>query len=149
LGILKQTAETNEALRETILALQDNLERERKRTSDLVEELESFKRRSKADDEVRDDRLQRLHKRDEELAERIDLINRPKTEAAAASTTATVINAARKRETLEKLAYVVALILLAIWNLISGKGPSAHSEPTAAVPIATVPSAGTGFAGRP
>jgi hypothetical protein len=136
-------------LRETIQTLQDNLERERKRTSDLVDEIELFKRRSKADDEVRDDRLQRLHKRDEELAERLDAINRPKTEAAAASTTATLLNAARKRETLEKLAYVLALILLAIWNLVSGKGPAAHSAPTVAVPIATTPPAGTGFAGRP
>jgi len=154
LQVMRETIEANAALREEVATLQGVLERERKRTTDLSEELELFRRRSKADDEIRDDRLTRLHKRNEELAEqadelaeRVDNINRPKTVAQAASTTAMVINLARNSELRWKALIVFGMIVLGILQLLGVHLP--HVEPTDNIPIPVVAPAGTGYAGKP
>ena len=147
LQVMRETIEANAALREEVATLQGVLDRERKRTTDLSEELESFRRRSKADDEVRDDRLTRLHRRDEELAERMEIISRPKTEATAATTAAGVINLMRNSELRWKALIILGLIILAVLQLLGVHIP--RVEPTENVPIPIVAPAGTGYAGRP
>jgi ribosomal protein S21 len=132
-----------------LTALREEFGRVQERNDQLEDELRNFKRSSLEDDYARDARLREAQRDLTVLAERVEKLNRPLTEATGAAGAATVINAARKKELLEKAAYVLALVLLALWNLVAGRGPAAHSDPTEAVPVPRVQPAGTGFAGRP
>lgn len=122
-------------LRDQISQLEAELEARDRRIKSQQDELDEFKRRSRADDQDRDDRLERLRKRDEELATRLEELTRPRTEATATSAAATVINAARRREFWEKVLWALAVVILYVWQLASGRS---HVEPTESIPIPTV-----------
>lgn len=121
-------AATQRALTDLAEVYERELEKRDALIQEQADELDLFRRRSRVDDEERDMRIDRL-------ARRLDEINRPKTEAAAASTTATLLNAARKTEFLQKAAYVIALVLLALWQLFNSR---LHGAPTESIPVPVV-----------
>jgi hypothetical protein len=137
----------SETLEETVDELRDNLTKERKRTTELEDELVKFQRRSREDDDMRDRALADAKRDIRELAERVAVINKPRTEADGAAGAATVINAARKRETWFEVAKWVAIVIVYILTLLGVRLPK--GEPTEAIPVPTVRPAGTGPFGTP
>ncbi len=144
LATVRDAVEQNASLLETLDELSENLQRERRRADALEDQLARFQRSSRDEDSALDRRIRIL-------ADQVEEITRPKTmqtaDVQAATTTATMLNAVRKRETLLELAKWVAIVIVFVLTLLGVRLPGTKTD--IEVPDTRPAPAGTGFAGRP
>jgi len=116
------------------------LDIERQKTARLEDDLLSFQRRSREDDEGRDQEIRRAKREIQALADRVDEINKPRTQAqareaadvTAATTTTETINTAFRWEPLKKAAIVLALAILYLLHFLGIALPK--TEPNVSLP---------------